>query len=47
MTAHDRLNENYCILQLRALRRDGSLMLTDTLENSIRSELPFRFLLRD
>jgi hypothetical protein len=47
MIAHDRHNEKYGILQLRALRRDGSLMPTDTWENSIRSELPFRLLLRD
>ena len=30
MIAHDRHNEKYGILQLRALRRDGSLMPTDT-----------------
>jgi hypothetical protein len=45
--AHDRLNEKYPILQLRALRRDGSSMLTEAWENSIRSELPFRLLSRD
>jgi hypothetical protein len=45
--AHDKLNEKYPILQLHALCRDGSPILTETWENSIRSELPFRLLLRD